>query len=139
MHEEPIHELPHSHAQQNMQGGVQTESDTYAQDFMYSCISRRYSDWPFTCCRFGPHISANKQYNTFQFFLAYRTDSEYSKASRSWNKSGSSIIVGQAEFADDGNMFLEEYECLYGVENHKRVAQNLYGGLEFNNILVEVG
>jgi hypothetical protein len=137
MQEEPIHEmLPASPHGQIQMKNYQSESDLYCMDFLYSCITRRYIDWPFTCARFGPHTSPNRNYATYQFFLAYRTDSDYNKATRCWNKVGSCIIIGSAELADEGTCFLEDYECFYGIEDHKKLGRGLNGGLDFTHILV---
>lgn len=140
MQEETIHEMMPSapHGQITMKN-YQSETDMYSMDFMYSCYLRRYIDWPFTCARFGPHTSLNKNYATYQFFLAYRTDSEYNKTTRSWNKSSSCIIIGSAELADEGTCFVEDLECFYGIEDHKKLGRGLNGGLEFTHMLVRFG
>lgn len=128
-------QAPHGQIQMKK---YESETDLYSMDFMYSCILRRYIDWPFTCARFGPHTSANRDYATYQFFLAYRTDSEYNKTNRTWNKVGSCIIIGSAELADEGSCFLEDYECFYGIEDHKKLGRGLNGGLDFTHFLVRV-
>jgi hypothetical protein len=116
----------------------QLGGNTASDEIAYSCISRTAIDWPLTCCRFGPHSNSHRQYTSFQLFLAYRTDSEYSKTQRSWNRVGSSVMIGHVQMPEEGKTFLEESLGFYGVDidRAKGRACGSSGEPEFTHLIV---